>query len=108
MGRKLLDQVRDQIRLRHYSMRTEKSYVDWIKRFIIFNGKRHPLEMDAPEGVDELLNSLTQGTNADIVERQLDGNDTGSDLSDLPQLANKRVTRNNANGNPSRKRLTLN
>ena len=43
--RKLLDRVRDVIRLKHYSLRTEESYVDWIKRFIIFHSKRHPVEM---------------------------------------------------------------
>jgi len=40
--RKLLDQVRDVLRLKHYSIRTEEAYVDWIKRFILFHGKRHP------------------------------------------------------------------
>lgn len=39
---KLLDQVRGKIRLKHYSVRTEQSYLDWIKRFILFHGKRHP------------------------------------------------------------------
>src|SRR5262245_4665786 len=39
---KLLDQVRDVIRRKHYSIRTEQAYVDWIKRFIIYDGKRHP------------------------------------------------------------------
>src|SRR5258706_9762324 len=48
-GKKLLDQVRDILRVKHYSYRTEQSYVDWIKRFILFHKKRHPLEMDAPE-----------------------------------------------------------
>jgi len=47
--RKLLDQVRDAIRLKHYSIRTETAYVDWIRRFILFHGKRHPNEMGAPE-----------------------------------------------------------
>jgi hypothetical protein len=46
---KLLDQVRDIIRLKHYSIRTERAYVDWIKRFILFHHKRHPNEMGAPE-----------------------------------------------------------
>ena len=41
-GKKLLDQVRDVIRLKHYSIRTEQSYVDWIRRFILFYHKRHP------------------------------------------------------------------
>lgn len=42
---KLLDQVREKIRLKHYSIRTEDSYVSWIRRFILFHNKRHPLEM---------------------------------------------------------------
>ncbi len=47
--RKLLDQVRDAIRLRNYSIRTENSYVDWIERFIRFHQLRHPAEMNSPE-----------------------------------------------------------
>ncbi len=39
---KLLDQVRASMRTRHYSLQTERTYVSWIKRFIIFHGKRHP------------------------------------------------------------------
>ena len=46
---RLLDQVRDVIRRRHYSYRTEQTYVHWIKRFIYFSGKRHPREMGAAE-----------------------------------------------------------
>jgi integron integrase len=45
----LLDRVRREIQVRHYSIRTESSYVDWIRRFIIFNDKRHPSEMGASE-----------------------------------------------------------
>jgi site-specific recombinase XerD len=44
-----LDQVRHAIRLRHYSIRTENTYVDWSRRFILFNGKRHPATMGAAE-----------------------------------------------------------
>lgn len=47
--KKLLDQVRDKIRLKNYSYQTEKSYVDWIKRFILFHEKRHPSEMGKTE-----------------------------------------------------------
>ncbi len=36
--KRLLDQVRDQIRLRHYSIRTEQAYISWIKRYILFHG----------------------------------------------------------------------
>ena len=46
---KLLDQVRDVIRKKHYSLRTEQAYVDWIKRYIFFHDKRHPKDMGAPE-----------------------------------------------------------
>jgi len=46
---KLLDRVRDAIRFKHYSLRTEQVYVDWIKRFILFHGKRHPEAMGAEE-----------------------------------------------------------
>jgi len=42
---KLLDQVREVIRRKHYSIRTEQAYCDWIKRFILFHHKRHPAEM---------------------------------------------------------------
>jgi hypothetical protein len=46
---KLLDQVRQAIRTRHYSYMTEKAYVGWIKRFIFFHNKRHPAEMAEAE-----------------------------------------------------------
>ncbi len=47
--RRLLDVIREQIRVRHYSYRTEKCYVDWIKRFVVFNKNRHPRSMGATE-----------------------------------------------------------
>jgi hypothetical protein len=47
--KKLLDQVRDAIRVKHYSIRTEEAYVGWIRRYILFHDKRHPREMGAPE-----------------------------------------------------------
>jgi integron integrase len=46
---KLLDQVRDAIRVKHYSARTEKTYVEWIRRYILFHNKRHPKDMGASE-----------------------------------------------------------
>ncbi len=46
---KLLEQVRTVIRLRHYSLRTEQSYVNWIKQYIVFSHKRHPAELGAAE-----------------------------------------------------------
>ncbi len=54
---KLLDRVREANRLRHGSRSTEKSYVGWIRRYILFHGKRHPAEMGAPE-VTRFLSSL--------------------------------------------------
>jgi integron integrase len=58
-GPRLLDLVRDAIRRRHYSLRTEESYVHWIKRFIYFSGRRHPGELGAPE-VTAFLNHLAR------------------------------------------------
>ncbi|HUG36033.1 MAG TPA: integron integrase [Candidatus Limnocylindrales bacterium] len=46
---RLLGRVRAVIRLRHYSIRTEQAYVQWIRRFILFHGKRHPAEMGGVE-----------------------------------------------------------
>ncbi|MFO0048905.1 MAG: phage integrase N-terminal SAM-like domain-containing protein [Pseudanabaena sp.] len=43
--RKLLDCVSDAVRGKHYSYQTEKSYVQWVRRFILFHNKRHPSEM---------------------------------------------------------------
>jgi len=47
--RKLLDRVRDALRLKHYSIRTEEAYVNWIKRYIYFHNVRHPAETGASE-----------------------------------------------------------
>jgi integron integrase len=47
--RKLLDQVRDALRVKHYAYSTEESYVQWIRRYILFHNKRHPKDMAAPE-----------------------------------------------------------
>ena len=44
---KLLDLVRNKLRVKHYSIRTEQVYVDWIKRYILFHGKRHPKNMES-------------------------------------------------------------
>lgn len=46
---KLLDQVRHRIRVKHYSIRTEETYLSWIRRFIFFHQKRHPREMGTRE-----------------------------------------------------------
>jgi hypothetical protein len=55
--KKLLDRVRDALRLWHYSLRTEECYVSWITRYIIFHNKRHPAEMGGRE-VEEFLTDL--------------------------------------------------
>ena len=65
---KLLDQVRAAVRMRHYSRRTEKAYVDWIRRYILFHRKKHPSTMGAPElvaflswlAVDKQVSASTQ------------------------------------------------
>ncbi len=53
---RLLDQVRMQCRVRHYSLRTERAYVSWCRRFVLANGKRHPRDM----GADEVAAFLSQ------------------------------------------------
>jgi integron integrase len=65
---RLLDQLRQKTRLLHYSRRTEEAYVDWVTRFIVFHGKRHPRELGASEiaaflthlAVDRQLAASTQ------------------------------------------------
>ena len=59
---RLLDQVQRALRVRHYSLRTEESYTQWIKRFILFHNKRHPLEMGKPE-VEAFLSHLATDKN---------------------------------------------
>lgn len=54
---KLLDRVREKIRLKHYSIRTETQYVQWVRRFILFHNKRHPAEMGGDE-VEAFLSHL--------------------------------------------------
>jgi integron integrase len=54
---RLLDQLRDKIRLKHYSIRTEQAYTEWAKRFVLFHKKRHPREMGAAE-VESFLTHL--------------------------------------------------
>ncbi|MBI3528806.1 MAG: integron integrase [Betaproteobacteria bacterium] len=53
----LLDRVRDKIRLKHYSIRTESAYVDWVRRFVVFHHRRHPREL-GPEHVEAFLSHL--------------------------------------------------
>ena len=68
--RKLLDQVRDAIRLKHYSYRTEQTYVGWIRRYILFHDKRHPKDMGAPEVKAFLTHLAVEGNVAASTQNQ--------------------------------------
>lgn len=59
---RLLDKVREAIRVRHYSIRTEQAYTDWIRRFIVFHGKRHPGALGKAE-VEAFLTHLAVSGN---------------------------------------------
>ena len=72
---KLLDQLRDRIRVKHYSIRTEQAYVQWVKRYLFFHGMRHPNEMGKPE-VEAFLTSLA-------VERNVAASTQGQALAAL-------------------------
>jgi integron integrase len=60
--KKLLDQVREAIRVKHYSIRTEQAYVSWVKRYILFHDKRHPADMGKPE-IETFLSHLAVDLN---------------------------------------------
>ena len=66
----LLEQVRAVIRFKHYSLRTEQSYLDWIKRFILFHGKRHPKNMGADEVRAFLTHLAVEGKVAASTQNQ--------------------------------------
>jgi integrase len=55
--KKFLDQVRDLLRLKHYSIRTEESYISWIRKYILFHNKRHPKDMGSKE-IEAFLSHL--------------------------------------------------
>jgi len=67
---RLLDQVRELIRIRHYSIRTEQAYLQWIRRFILFQNKRHPRDMGAPEITAFLSNLAIQRNVAASTQNQ--------------------------------------
>ena len=74
---KLLDQVRESIRLKHYSIKTEKAYVGWIKRFIIFHNKKHPKDMgetEIREYLSHLALNLNVSSSTQNQPRKLSGN----------------------------------
>lgn len=59
---KLLDQVRNLIRTRHYSIRTEEAYIYWIKHYILFHGKQHPAGL-GPDDINAFLSHLAVDRN---------------------------------------------
>jgi site-specific recombinase XerD len=60
--KKLLDRARDLIRVKHYSIRTEQTYLHWMKQFILYHNKRHPADMGGPE-VEAYLTHLAVDRN---------------------------------------------
>jgi hypothetical protein len=73
--KKTLDQVRDRLRLRNYAYQTEKSYLYWIKQYILFHNKRHPNELGGLE-IDQFLTHLA-------VEKRVAASTQNQALSDL-------------------------
>ncbi len=67
---RLLDQVRNRLRTLHYSLRTEEAYVGWIRRYILFHGKRHPREMGGPEVEAFLTHLAVEGNVAASTQNQ--------------------------------------
>ena len=67
---KLLDQVRDRLRLKHYSIRTETQYLQWIRRFILFHDKRHPKDMGVREVEAFLTHLAVEGKVAASTQNQ--------------------------------------
>jgi integrase len=61
-SRTLLDQISDEIRLKHYSFSTEKTYVHWARRYILFHNNRHPAEMGAVEIESFLTHLVKEGS----------------------------------------------
>ena len=66
----LLERVRDRIRVKHYSIRTEHAYVDWVRRYILFHGRRHPCEMGAAQVEGFLTHLAVQGNLAASTQNQ--------------------------------------
>ena len=67
---RLLDSVREAIRVRHYSLRTERAYVHWIRRFVLFHDRRHPNEMGAAEVTTFLSHLANEGGVAAATQNQ--------------------------------------
>ncbi len=60
--RMLLERAREILRLKHYSIRTEKAYIGWMRRYLMFHNKRHPREMGVPE-IEAFLSHLAINDN---------------------------------------------
>ena len=65
-----LRSLREAIRVRHYSIRTEDAYLQWVKRFILFHGKRHPAEMGEPQVGAFLTHLAVEGGVAAATQNQ--------------------------------------
>jgi integron integrase len=68
--KKLLDQMADRMRLEHLALKTERSYLGWVRRFILFHNKRHPREMGGPEVAEFLTHLATEGRVAASTQNQ--------------------------------------
>ena len=66
----MLTQVRAKIRLKHYSIRTEQAYADWIRRYVLFHGKRHPSALGAAEVEAFLTHLAVEGNVAASTQNQ--------------------------------------
>lgn len=94
VGPRLLDRVREAIRLRHYSRRTEKAYLGWVRRFVLFHGKRHPSQMGKSE-IERFLSDLAvrEGVSASAQNQALSailflyGEVLGRDVGCLDEIA---------------------
>ena len=80
---RLLDLARQAARLRHLSRRTERAYVGWIRRFVLFHAKRHPIDMGATE-VTRFLSALA-------IERNVSASTQNQALAALLFLYSRRA-----------------
>ena len=67
---RLLDQLRQELRVKHYSYRTEQTYSRWVRKFILFHGKRHPADMGKPE-IEAFLTHLATERNVRRLRKQV-------------------------------------
>ena len=84
---KLLDQVRGKIRLKHYSVRTEQTYTDWVNRFILNFGKKHPRDMGAAKVERFLTHLAVNGRVSASTQNQAKCAVTFEDLNNLQNVS---------------------